>query len=48
MTLTEKVGFNEYVQYASRRYLAYGENTHTLRLISELVDLRAGYAKWFQ
>ena len=27
-------------------YLAYGENTHTLRLTSELVDLRVGYEKW--
>ena len=26
-------------------YLAFGENTHTLRLTSELVDLRVGYAK---
>ena len=25
-------------------YLAFGENTHTLRLTSELVDLRVGYA----
>ena len=25
-------------------YLAYGEDTHTLRLTSELVDLRVGYA----
>ena len=30
------------------RYLAYGENTHTLRLTSELVDLRVGYAKWIR
>ena len=29
-------------------YLAYGENTHTLRLTSELVDLRVGYAKWIR
>ena len=29
-------------------YLAYGEDTHPLRLTSELVDLRAGYAKWIQ
>ena len=27
-------------------YLAYGEDTHALRLTSELVDFRAGYAKW--
>ena len=38
----------KYVQYASRRYLACGENTHTLRLTSKLVDLRAGYAKWIR
>ena len=25
-------------------YLALGEDTHTLRLTSELVDLRVGYA----
>ena len=30
------------------RYLAYGEDIHTLRLTSELVDLRVGYAKWIQ
>ena len=24
------------------------EDIHTLRLTSELVDLRAGYAKWIQ
>ena len=29
-------------------YFAYGENTHTLRLTSELVDLRVGYAKWIR
>ena len=29
-------------------YLAYGENTHTLRLTSELVNLRVGYAKWIR
>ena len=29
-------------------YLAYGENTHTLRLTSKLVDLRVGYAKWIR
>ena len=27
-------------------YLALGEDTHTLRLTSKLVDLRVGYAKW--
>ena len=27
------------------RYFAYGEDIHALRLTSELVDLRAGYAK---
>ena len=26
-------------------YFAFGEDTHTLRLTSELVDLRVGYAK---
>ena len=26
-------------------YFAYGENTHTLRLTSKLVDLRVGYAQ---
>ena len=30
------------------RYIAYGEDTHTLRLTSALVDLRVGYAKWIQ
>ena len=30
------------------RYFAYGEDTHTLRLTSELVDLRVGYAKWIR
>ena len=30
------------------RYLAHGENTHTLRLTSELVDLRVGYAQWIR
>ena len=29
-------------------YFAYGEDTHTLRLTSELVDLRVGYAKWIR
>ena len=29
-------------------YFAFGEYTHTLRLTSELVDLRAGYAKWIR
>ena len=29
-------------------YFAYGEDTHTLRLTSELVDLRVGYAKRIQ
>ncbi|MBO5305949.1 MAG: hypothetical protein J6B12_04215 [Clostridia bacterium] len=37
------------MQYASMEsYLAYGEDTHTLRLTSELVDLRVGYAKWIR
>ena len=35
-------------QSASWRYLAYGENTNTLRLTSKLVDLRVWYAKWIQ
>ena len=29
-------------------YFAFGEDTHTLRLTSELVDLRVGYAKWIR
>ena len=29
-------------------YLAFGEDTRTLRLTSELVDLRVGYAKWIR
>ncbi len=29
-------------------YFALGEDTHTLRLTSELVDLRVGYAKWIR
>ena len=29
-------------------YFAYGEDTHTLRLTSELVDLRVGYSKWIR
>ena len=29
-----------------RRYLAYSEDALTLRLTSELVDLRVEYAKW--
>ena len=33
---------------ASQRYFAYGEYTLALRLTSELVDLRAGYAKRIQ
>jgi hypothetical protein len=35
-------------QSALWRYLAYGENTNTLRLTSKLVDLRVWYAKWIQ
>ena len=31
-----------------QRYFAYGEYTLALRLTSELVDLRAGYAKRIQ
>ena len=31
----------------SNRYLAKGEYTHALRLTSELVDLRAGYANLY-
>ena len=30
------------------RYLAFSENIPTLRLTSELVDLRVGYAKWIR
>ena len=34
------------LQYASRKVISpYGEDTHALRLTSELVDLRAGHAK---
>ena len=29
-------------------YFAFGEDTHTLRLTSELVDLRVWYAKWIR
>ena len=29
-------------------YLAHGENSHILRLTSELVDLRMWYAKWIR
>ena len=29
-------------------YFAYGEDTHTLRLTSKLVDLRVGCAKWIR
>ena len=36
-------------QYASRQsYFAFGEYIRTLRLTSELVDLRVGYAKRIQ
>ena len=38
----------KYVQYASRRYLAFGENSLTLRLVSKLPDLRVANAKWIQ
>ena len=31
-----------------QRYFAFGEYTHPLRLTSELVDLRVGYAQWFR
>jgi hypothetical protein len=31
-----------------QRYFAFGEYIHTLRLTSELVDLRVGYAKRIQ
>ena len=31
-----------------KRYFAFGEYIHTLRLTSELVDLRVGYAKRIQ
>ena len=33
---------------ASQRYFAFGEYIRTLRLTSELVDLRVGYAKRIQ
>ena len=33
----------KYVQYASRSFFAFGEDTHTLRLTNKLVDLRTGY-----
>ena len=36
------------IRFHMESYLAYGENTHTLRLTSELVDLRVGYAKWIR
>ena len=29
-------------------YFAFGEDPHILRLTSELVDLRVGYAKWIR
>ena len=32
----------------TERYFTYGEYTYTLRLTSELVDLRAGFAKWIR
>ena len=35
------------VKADSNRYLAKGEYTHALRLTSELVDLRAGYANLY-
>ena len=38
----------EYAHRHQRRYLAYSEDALTLRLTSELVDLRVGYAKWSQ
>ena len=31
-----------------KRYFACGEYIRTLRLISKLIDLRVGYAKWCQ
>ena len=35
--------------YASRKDISpNGEDTHTLRLTSQLVDLRVGYAKWIR
>ena len=36
------------IRFHMESYLAYGENTHTLRLTSKLVDLRVGYAKWIR
>ena len=32
--------------YITEGYIACGDDTYTLRLTSELVDLRVGYAKW--
>ena len=37
-----------YTVCITERYFAYGEDTRTLRLTSELVDLRVGYAKWIR
>ena len=34
------------VQGKETQVFAYGEDTHSLRLVSELPDLREGYANW--
>ena len=55
LTLAEQVDSDEYNKKKvyrkgrsnSNRYLAKGEYTHALRLTSELVDLRAGYANLY-
>ena len=39
---------NMYTVRIIKRYFAYGEYIRTLRLTSELVDLRVGYAKRIQ
>ena len=39
----------KYVQYASNeRYIAYGDDSLTLCLVSKLPDLRVANAKWIQ
>ena len=37
-----------YTVCITERYFTCGEDTYALRLTSELVDLRARYAKWIQ
>ena len=39
---------NMYTVRIIKRYFAFGEYIRTLRLTSELVDLRVGYAKRIQ